>query len=328
MRPLTRSSGTIFYSLYYFNSRRGCCRLTDVYPVISVNIDWLPANSKIWKSTSSWTARLRFFASWAGWESNIYSEVADSVHARTWSNKKTADMDCLHSPDDPYNRLGPVYTCLYVRVTWDWWLGPLPDQPKLLFQKPDRAGVLYWRGVPGLASLIKVPPGYPPSGFNKISSLKDVACDRALMFGKVDWPEECVKCVPVRSRGTHSAHALPSLLSKGAWLFVYSGKNGEMIYFSWRSRAYLFRRAKTHKKYVTQRLSVVHQLSLTFSRSLFCFLWVAANTQLTTTASDLSHTHLPHTHTSKPVYIPPFFALLPPPPHPPDPPSTRLQHEG
>ena len=59
-----------------------------------------------------------------------YSEVADSVHARTWSNEKTADMDGLHySPDDPYYRLGPVHTCLYVRVRetgdWDTFLGPL-----------------------------------------------------------------------------------------------------------------------------------------------------------------------------------------------------------
>jgi len=38
-------------------------------------------------------------------------------------NKKTADMDGLrYSPDDPYYRLGPVHTCLYVRVreTGDW----------------------------------------------------------------------------------------------------------------------------------------------------------------------------------------------------------------
>ena len=34
-----------------------------------------------------------------------------------------ADMDGLrYSPDDPYYRLGPVRTCLYVRVreTGDW----------------------------------------------------------------------------------------------------------------------------------------------------------------------------------------------------------------
>ena len=36
-----------------------------------------------------------------------YSEVADSVHARTCSNEKTADMDGLRcSPDDPYYRPG------------------------------------------------------------------------------------------------------------------------------------------------------------------------------------------------------------------------------
>ena len=34
-----------------------------------------------------------------------------------------------YSPDDPYYRLGPVHTCLYVRVRetgdWDLFLGPL-----------------------------------------------------------------------------------------------------------------------------------------------------------------------------------------------------------
>ena len=46
------------------------------------------------------------------------------------SNEKTADMDGLrYSPEDPYYRLGPVHTCLYVRVRetgdWDLFLGPL-----------------------------------------------------------------------------------------------------------------------------------------------------------------------------------------------------------
>ena len=30
------------------------------------------------------------------------------------------------SPDDPNYGFGPVNTCLYVRDTWDWWLGHLP----------------------------------------------------------------------------------------------------------------------------------------------------------------------------------------------------------
>ena len=37
-------------------------------------------------------------------------------------------MDGLHySPEDPYYRLEPVHTCLYVRAreTGDWDLGPL-----------------------------------------------------------------------------------------------------------------------------------------------------------------------------------------------------------
>ena len=39
-------------------------------------------------------------------------------------------MDGLrYSPDDPYYRLGPVHTCLYVRVRetgdWDLFLGPM-----------------------------------------------------------------------------------------------------------------------------------------------------------------------------------------------------------
>jgi len=39
-------------------------------------------------------------------------------------------MDGLrYSPDDPYYRLGPVHTCLYVRARgtgdWDLFLGPL-----------------------------------------------------------------------------------------------------------------------------------------------------------------------------------------------------------
>ena len=42
-------------------------------------------------------------------------------------NEKTVDMDGLrYSPDDPYYRLWPVHTCLYVETgDWDIFLGPL-----------------------------------------------------------------------------------------------------------------------------------------------------------------------------------------------------------
>jgi len=46
------------------------------------------------------------------------------------AHQKTADMDGLrYCPDDPYYRLGPVHTCVYVRVRkigdWDLFLGLL-----------------------------------------------------------------------------------------------------------------------------------------------------------------------------------------------------------
>jgi len=63
------------------------------------------------------------------WEVADWPEVADSVDARVCP-QKTADIDSLrYSPDDPHYGLGPVHTSLYVRVTWDWWLGHLPRSP-------------------------------------------------------------------------------------------------------------------------------------------------------------------------------------------------------
>ena len=44
--------------------------------------------------------------------------------------QQIADINGLrYSPDDPHYSLGPVHTSLYVRVTWDWWLGHLPRSP-------------------------------------------------------------------------------------------------------------------------------------------------------------------------------------------------------
>jgi len=63
---MIRSRGTMFYSLLYFNSRRGYVRLKYLYTVISVKMDSIPVNTKNRESTRSWTARVRFLASWAG----------------------------------------------------------------------------------------------------------------------------------------------------------------------------------------------------------------------------------------------------------------------
>ena len=61
---MIRTSGTIFYSLLSVKSRRGHDRLKYWYPVISVKMERLPGNTKNRQFTRSWTARVRFLASW------------------------------------------------------------------------------------------------------------------------------------------------------------------------------------------------------------------------------------------------------------------------
>ena len=105
-----------------------------------------------------------------------YPEVADSVDARTCP-QKTADIDSLrYSPDDPHYSFGPVHTCLYVRVTRDCWLLPLPISPAT-FEGGDWWAdhwVLKRREFQGLARVNQVTTaslGYPLSVFNKNSSI-------------------------------------------------------------------------------------------------------------------------------------------------------------
>jgi len=61
------------------------------------------------------------------------------------------DMDGLrYSPDDPYYRLGPVHTCLYVRARetgdWDLFLGPGNGCERRLVELTNRC---YSGGVRG-----------------------------------------------------------------------------------------------------------------------------------------------------------------------------------
>jgi len=60
MGSIIRSSGTVFYSHLYLNSRLGFNGLKYSYSVISVKMDSLPANTKNRESTRSWTAKVRF----------------------------------------------------------------------------------------------------------------------------------------------------------------------------------------------------------------------------------------------------------------------------
>ena len=65
MGSIIRSTGTVFYSLLYVNSRQGPHGLKYVYSVISVIVDSLPANTKNRESLRSWTARVQLVDSWA-----------------------------------------------------------------------------------------------------------------------------------------------------------------------------------------------------------------------------------------------------------------------
>ena len=55
MGSIIRSTGTIFYSLSYSNSRNGFNRLKHVYSIISVIVHSLPGNTINRESTRSWT---------------------------------------------------------------------------------------------------------------------------------------------------------------------------------------------------------------------------------------------------------------------------------
>jgi len=65
MGSIIRSTRTVFYSLLYLNSRQGFEGLKYLYPVISVQMERLPGNTKNRLFTRSWTARVRLVHSWA-----------------------------------------------------------------------------------------------------------------------------------------------------------------------------------------------------------------------------------------------------------------------
>jgi len=68
------------------NPRQGFGRPECLYPIITVIVDSLPANTKNRKSTSSWTARVWFLASWAvrrGHEKAYIQNSTDISHTAT-----------------------------------------------------------------------------------------------------------------------------------------------------------------------------------------------------------------------------------------------------
>ena len=65
MGSIIRSSGTMSYSLVYFNSQIGFNGLKYLYSVISVIDKRLPGDTKKWTLVRSWTARVRLAYPWA-----------------------------------------------------------------------------------------------------------------------------------------------------------------------------------------------------------------------------------------------------------------------
>jgi len=66
MRPITRTSGSMFYSLIYLNSQRGHGRLKHSEPGnLEQKMERLPGNTKNRLFTRSWTARVWLVHPWA-----------------------------------------------------------------------------------------------------------------------------------------------------------------------------------------------------------------------------------------------------------------------
>ena len=74
---IIRSTGTVFYSLLYLNSRRGFNGLQYMYSVISVIVESLPGNTKNRESTRSWTARVRLVHPWGDCSSVKHQRTHD-----------------------------------------------------------------------------------------------------------------------------------------------------------------------------------------------------------------------------------------------------------
>jgi len=78
MGSIIRSTGTVFYTLLYSNSRRSFNGLKYMYSVISVIDNSLPGNTKNRESTRSWTDRVRLVHSWAVMWCDIHFDVSET----------------------------------------------------------------------------------------------------------------------------------------------------------------------------------------------------------------------------------------------------------
>jgi len=129
-------------------------------------------------------------------------EAADARNARACP-QKTAGIDSLRfSSGEPHYGSGPVHTSLYVRVTWDLWLGHLPRSLERARAETGGADqrVLKWREFQVFVRMINVNSaslGCPLSVFNETLLQPDFFRKRGVFneswfskFAKLD----CLAC--------------------------------------------------------------------------------------------------------------------------------------
>jgi len=105
MRPLIISNGTKCYSILYCNSTRLYIRLKYTYSVISVELNWLPGNSKKWTIDQFVAFEVRLVPSWAENKATLGSRVLTTRFVSDWrvfytqASKKERmwDTSCVRS---------------------------------------------------------------------------------------------------------------------------------------------------------------------------------------------------------------------------------------
>ena len=92
MSPLIMSSDAIFYSLSYLNSLLGFSRLNYLYPVISVDVDLLPASTKKNDDNRHARGRLECDFSHLGWCAVCVVRVGVVCDSHTYTRKYTHEF--------------------------------------------------------------------------------------------------------------------------------------------------------------------------------------------------------------------------------------------
>jgi len=101
MGSIIRSAGTVFYSLFYWNSRQGFYGQKYLCPVIPVKMERPPGNTINGLFTRSWTARVRFLHPWADTTQETGSERSTATHHRTPTSSRQDSLNSMNRSNPP-----------------------------------------------------------------------------------------------------------------------------------------------------------------------------------------------------------------------------------